>query len=266
MTNTTKKSSHITKVAASISEMKNHKQRFMRSFMVAVLLTALGAAMGFCQTPEINGKFIEGQFDSPAKFDSPPENVSAPPSNSNNDVFLTNERPLWSSASFKSVLESDASKKVADVEPGPKSNWYSFIADAQAKSKELDRPMMILFTGSDWCITCQKLDVQILQSKQFRKWSHENIVIVEANFPRSYQLPQELAQQNEQLRDRYAAQLTTGFPAALFISADGDFLGKVRYTPEGPDAWIANANKVIHVEQAAKSPASQQDFGQSILR
>jgi protein disulfide-isomerase len=229
---------------SSDSSVKNY--RFVRSFVVAVLLIAIGAAAGFCQTPTIYGEIHPDLNPAPVVSNIP---VLAEIDNSK----PVDQETLRNSTSLVSV--NDQAKAIGhDLSDLGKTNdrWFSLVGEAQKHAKLSNRPMMLLFTGRDWCPACVRLDAEILQSSEFANWSSKRVVKVEVNFPRGYQLPAEIAKQNAELKSRYADYLTTGYPCALFVDADGNVLAKTRYTPYGANAWIQNA------EQGLQSAMSNQ--------
>ena len=47
-----------------------------------------------------------------------------------------------------------------------------------------DKNIIIVFSGSDWCAPCIKLDKNIWQSEAFKKEANEEWILVKANFHR----------------------------------------------------------------------------------
>ncbi len=47
--------------------------------------------------------------------------------------------------------------------------WSSDYESAVENSKSTGRPIMLVFTGSDWCIWCQRLDRDIFAKPEFSK-------------------------------------------------------------------------------------------------
>jgi len=125
--------------------------------------------------------------------------------------------------------------------------WYTNVKEAIAISNKEKKPLMMFFTGSDWCGWCVRLQNEVLLTPEFKKWAQSNVVLVELDYPRrTPQLP-EIKQQNEELQKVFGIQ---GFPTIFFANVVKDKddklnfkpLGKTGYVAGGPQAWLAEAN------------------------
>ena len=88
----------------------------------------------------------------------------------------------------------------------------------------------MFFTGSDWCIWCQRLHEGVLDKTEFAEFS-KKLVLVELDFPQEKELPAELKKQNAELAEKFKVD---GYPCTVVLAADGEtVLGKLSgYTPE----------------------------------
>ena len=109
---------------------------------------------------------------------------------------------------------------------------------------ELNTPVMLFFSGSDWCPWTRKLKQEVFDTSDFAAWSDSRVVTVMVDFPRKSPLPTSLANQNNSLLNRYRHHLK-GFPTALFIKPDGTVVGKMGYEPDGLLTWIHKAQKIV---------------------
>ena len=50
--------------------------------------------------------------------------------------------------------------------------WHTDISDAAKESLETKKPLMLFFTGSDWCGWCKRLQKEVFQTPEFEKWSY----------------------------------------------------------------------------------------------
>ena len=126
----------------------------------------------------------------------------------------------------------------------PYAAWISSYSSAVAQSKLTGRPIMLVFTGSDWCPWCVRLTDEIFHTHKFARWSTQHVIKVEVDFPRNSQLPAELKKQNEQLLRQYGFHVKT-YPTILFVDAEGHVLGKTGYVGGGPNKWINTANQFV---------------------
>ena len=125
----------------------------------------------------------------------------------------------------------------------PYEPWQESYQTALKMSQSSGRPVMLVFTGSDWCKTCGKLTEEVFTTHAFAAWSTKQVIKVEVDFPNGYQLPDALKTQNFKLKAKFGRHVRT-FPTVLFIDASENVIGKVGYH-NGVQEWINAANEVI---------------------
>ena len=101
------------------------------------------------------------------------------------------------------------------------------------------------FTGSDWCGWCIKLKNEVFDTPEFQKWADEKVVLLELDFPRNKQLPEELVAQTKDLQTKFGIR---GFPTILFLTPKGE--GK--YVANGEKYYIGNGNEAAMVSTFAR--------------
>ncbi|MGZ3903281.1 MAG: thioredoxin family protein, partial [Bacteroidia bacterium] len=74
--------------------------------------------------------------------------------------------------------------------------WQTDIMKAHELSQKNNKPIFAFFTGSDWCGWCIKLQKNVFEKAGFVQWAKNNVVLLELDYPRRKQQPQELMQQN----------------------------------------------------------------------
>ncbi len=127
--------------------------------------------------------------------------------------------------------------------------WYDNLDKAMEVSNKTKKPMMLFFTGSDWCGWCIRLQKEVFKTPEFTSWAKDNVVLVELDFPRRKQLAPEIRTQNMQLQQTFGVQ---GYPTVWFAKGtkkDGkvnfEQLGRTGYVAGGPSAWLAGANQML---------------------
>ena len=128
--------------------------------------------------------------------------------------------------------------------------WHEDLKEAITISQKENKPLMLFFTGSDWCGWCIRLQKEVFFKPEFTKWAAENVVLVELDFPRKKAQSKELRAQNAQLQQQFQVR---GYPTIWFVKADKNSsgqvnlsqLGRTGYVKGGPAVWIATANQQL---------------------
>lgn len=129
--------------------------------------------------------------------------------------------------------------------------WLTDMEQAVKVSKKTKKPLLLFFTGSDWCGWCIRLQKEVLKTPEFAAWADKNVVLVELDYPRRTPQTPELKAQNAQLQQFFAVR---GYPTiwlANATKADKDSpisfeqLGSTGYVAGGPTAWLDGANKIL---------------------
>lgn len=81
--------------------------------------------------------------------------------------------------------------------------WLVSLEEAFDLSKKTGKPIMANFTGSDWCGWCKRLTADVFSKPEFLTWAEKNVIMLEVDFPRMKRLPQNIAAQNESLRNAF---------------------------------------------------------------
>jgi protein disulfide-isomerase len=133
----------------------------------------------------------------------------------------------------------------ATLRPEPQlqesGGWITSWELAHRESLRTGKPIMAIFTGSDWCGPCIALKKKVLSTDQFSQWASENVVLLEVDFPKkSNQLPA-IIDQNRELSNRYNI---AGYPTVLIIDTDGKVKGKLGHGTN-PKRWIERAAAIV---------------------
>jgi thioredoxin-related protein len=121
--------------------------------------------------------------------------------------------------------------------------WLTDFKKAQEEAKANNKPLLIEFTGSDWCPPCRMFQKEVLSSHEFEQFAAKNFILLEIDFPRGKQQSAELAQQNQTLAQRFGIE---GFPSIILLNAEGKELGAmVGYDPRlGWQGYIDSLEKM----------------------
>lgn len=122
---------------------------------------------------------------------------------------------------------------------GFSQDWkYNFDEAKKIASKE-NKNIVMIFSGSDWCAPCMRLEKNIWQSEEFKKESAEKWVLLKLNFPRkkANQLSEEQTNHNRTLAEKYNRE--GSFPLVIIMQPDGQILGKLGFKNVKPKEYIA---------------------------
>lgn len=115
--------------------------------------------------------------------------------------------------------------------------WLVSLDEAYAQSKKTGKPILANFTGSDWCGWCKRLSAAVFTKPEFQAWAKKNVILLELDFPRSFQVPENIRTQNANMQQSFGVR---GYPTIWVFDADKDkktqqysfnALGKTGYTP-----------------------------------
>lgn len=146
---------------------------------------------------------------------------------------------------FAQVFAANNNNNSARQMPAAKSQiqWYTDYSKAVQVAKKENKPLLLFFTGSDWCGWCKKMDQEIFSSPEFAKVVGNDFIFVEVDFPMNTQLPSAEAQQNATLKQKYGV---TGYPTVIVLSPSENFIAETGYRPGGGQAYAEYLRQLIH--------------------
>jgi protein disulfide-isomerase len=103
--------------------------------------------------------------------------------------------------------------------------WTQDYDAAYAFAKEHGLPVMLKFTGSDWCGWCQLMEKTVFSTAEFAKWAEGRVMLVTLDYPRfTATVPDEYKKRNNDLAIQHRIQ---GFPTYVVTDAEGKELGQL---------------------------------------
>ena len=106
---------------------------------------------------------------------------------------------------------------------------------ALKRAKDNSKPILILFTGSDWCSWCVKLEKEVLSKSEFLDYATNAWELVIADFPQKKKISSKLKKQYQALQGKYGVR---SFPTVLLIDAEGKQLCRGGYSKGGAKVWL----------------------------
>lgn len=114
--------------------------------------------------------------------------------------------------------------------------------DALKKASNEEKPVLLIFAGSDWCAPCIKLDKEIFQTEEFGK-EQAKWVLYKADFLKKSKLTATVKKENGQLADQYNPE--GYFPLVVVLNSKGKVLGKLGYSKDTPSDYIKKLRAFI---------------------
>lgn len=124
-------------------------------------------------------------------------------------------------------------------------DWFTDFEAARELSRTEDKPLLLYFTGSDWCRPCKNLKADFFNSEDFEERS-KDFVLVLVDLPRNKNLITiEQRQKNMGLKVDYNKR--GGFPSLVGMNADGEILGNIvgYRQSSGPGTHFAFLDEIL---------------------
>lgn len=124
-------------------------------------------------------------------------------------------------------------------------DWESSYAETIAIANAGDKSILLVFSGSDWCGPCMKLERDVWDSQEFQAFAKEKLVLYKADFPRKKgnQLPKEQAGQNNRLAEKYNPN--GYFPLVVLLDKQERVLGDTGYRKMSAKDYVSLLNSFI---------------------
>lgn len=124
--------------------------------------------------------------------------------------------------------------------------WHSSYETALAAATDSGRPVLTVFTGSDWCVHCRHLEENVFHTATFRDWARDRVVLLMIDLPQQG-ISQQERQQRSQVCIKYGVRT---FPSVLLIAPDGSTIAaQSGYKGQSAATWVAAMDG--HVPQPA---------------
>ena len=120
--------------------------------------------------------------------------------------------------------------------------WLTDYATAQEISRRERKPLFLLFTGTDWCPWCVRLEKEALSAPEFAAWAKDNLVLLKLDFLQFSPQPQKLINQNSALRQKYNIE---AFPTVLITTSDGEIIAQTGYQEGGGASYVAHLKTLL---------------------
>jgi thioredoxin-related protein len=120
-----------------------------------------------------------------------------------------------------------------------RTNWDAAKVEAKKENKKL----ILVFSGSDWCIPCIKLEKEIWKDPTFNEYAKKNYILFRADFPKrkKNKLDNSIQKRNDMLAIEYNPN--GYFPLVVVIDSNENVLGRLGYEKTPPKDYISRINQ-----------------------
>lgn len=121
---------------------------------------------------------------------------------------------------------------------GYSQDWKHNLEEAKKEATEQNKKILLVFSGSDWCGPCIKLDKNVWQSDAFKTENQKSWVLIKADFPKKKAniLSPELTASNDKLAEKYNSD--GNFPLVVLLDKNGKVIGKKGYLNISAEDYI----------------------------
>jgi len=116
--------------------------------------------------------------------------------------------------------------------------WHTNFSEAKTIATKENKPIILVFQGSDWCAPCIKLDKEIWNTDEFKTYAKDHFIMLKADFPRKKQnaLTKEQQEHNDKLAETY--NQNGYFPYVVVLNEKGEIQGSTGYKKSTPNEYI----------------------------
>ena len=104
---------------------------------------------------------------------------------------------------------------------------YKYRNKAFALAQQTSKNILLVFSGSDWCIPCIQFNKKILSDSSFLQFAANRLVLLEADFPQRKKIAAPLRTQYDSLAAVFNPD--GAFPEVVLLSPDKKLMARVPY-------------------------------------
>lgn len=147
------------------------------------------------------------------------------------------------------VLNTQAKDEV-QLEGAQVGKWTMDYDAAVKLAGEKNLPLILNFTGSDWCGWCKLMEKSVFSKREWQEFAAENALLVTLDYPKDKSIvPKKYVARNNKLKNQFAVR---GFPTYVILESDGNTkigqLGAGR--DKTPKSFISEFKGVVKTSEA----------------
>lgn len=141
------------------------------------------------------------------------------------------------------AIAAMASLIAAAALPTTPKGFTDDLDAALKRSSRSGRPVVAVFSGSDWCIWCRRLEREILSKDEFLRAATNKYELVFIDNPEERNvIPDRAMKRNSMLVEKYNVD---GFPTVLVFDSAGKTIASLGYEKNGPARFLENIENAV---------------------
>ena len=158
------------------------------------------------------------------------------------------------------LLSKAAAVLVLTLAPLAAAEWTDDYDGARKQAAAEKKDLLIDFTGSDWCVWCERLKREVFDQDAFAAGVKDRYLLIELDYPRDKaRVTETVAKQNEGLLKKYPVK---AYPGILLCDPDGKPFALTGYQPGGPEAYLKHLGE-LQARKAARDKGLAEAEGKS---
>lgn len=146
------------------------------------------------------------------------------------------------------LLFASANNGIAD------SYWHTNYEIAETIAQAEEKPILIFFTGSDWCLWCKKLERELFAKEAFSAEIESTAVPLLLDFPQRRKLPPKQGRRNKALKAQFAIE---AFPTViLFDPLRKEERLRHGYFETTPESYIETLKRAAQISESNRKKSS----------
>ncbi|MFT6178761.1 MAG: thioredoxin-related protein [Akkermansiaceae bacterium] len=125
-----------------------------------------------------------------------------------------------------------------------------YLTDFEAAKKKAvadKKPLLVKFTGSDWCPPCIKLQKEVFSKSSFKKAVEKDFVVVVLDYPRKKKLPKDQTAANKKVAKKYGLK---SYPTVMLMDSKGKvFKSMSGYNGAGAKAYLKSVQDSLKAKK-----------------
>ena len=141
------------------------------------------------------------------------------------------------------LLASNHLVQAKENTKGRQISWLTNYEEAVALAEKTSKPILLFFTGSDWCGWCTKLEKEIFETTDFIQETSSKLIFVKLDFPMHTPLDPATTKQNKALQSKFSVR---SFPSVVLIDAEEQPIGVTGYRAGDGKLYAYHLMKMVN--------------------